>query len=157
MNPCPLQQMGQLRLQLLCPSLNTSCLCCVVDSRNNYFQNSLIGGLQPPLHNFHVWSSVCLDFKFCLLIHTFSIFCKPISIFMGSICPLDKKFLNYIQLCVYYSSCLKYKTSYSLNSRRRGGRTRECYPNQSVIYKTLNRRRVECQIHEPIEKISSSF
>jgi hypothetical protein len=51
MNPCPLQQMGQLGLQLLCPRLNTSCLCCVVDSLHNYFQNSLIGGFQAPINN----------------------------------------------------------------------------------------------------------
>jgi hypothetical protein len=51
---------------LVRPGLNTSALCCVIDSRHNQFSDAMIGGFQAPLHNGPVWSSVLPRFQVSL-------------------------------------------------------------------------------------------
>jgi hypothetical protein len=51
---------------LIRPGLDTSALCCVLDSRHNQFNDALIGGFQAPLHNGPVWSSVLPRFQVSL-------------------------------------------------------------------------------------------
>jgi hypothetical protein len=126
-----------------------SYLCCVVDSCHNYFQNALIGGFQAPLHNGPVWSFVFPRFQVSLTDpHILNFLQAYIQFFGFDMSPRSEISQLHttvcLMICVYYSSYLESKTSYSRNSRRRGGRTRKCYPDHSGIYKTFNPRRVEC-------------
>ena len=52
---------------LVRPGLNTSCLTCVLDTRMNNFNDTLLGGFQSPLNNGPVWSSVIPRYQVSLI------------------------------------------------------------------------------------------